>query len=193
MSHWDMFDDVELLKNAQNGNPEAFGELYQRHASAIYRFFFARLDSRLDAEDLTEVVFLRFWHSLARYQEKGVPLAAFLFSIANNALIDHYRRSKNHSQQVDGIDELILVDHQNPAELVVGRLEQQELQRTLFSLREEYRDVLIYRFFSMLSPAETAQVMNRSVGATRILQHRALAALKKSLNGAYSKDNGRHE
>jgi RNA polymerase sigma-70 factor (ECF subfamily) len=193
MSLWDKFDDVELLNKAKNGNPEAFGELYQRHARAIYRFFYARLDSQLDAEDLTEEVFMRFWHSLARYQEKGVPLAAFLFSIANNTLIDHYRRSKARTRPVDGIDGSLVDEHQNPFEQVIGRMEQQELRRTLFNLKEDYRDVLIYRFFSMLSPAETAEVMNRSVGATRILQHRALAALKKNLNGSYHRDNGREK
>src|SRR5512135_2066488 len=83
----------ELIKRAQRGDPLAFGELYECHASAIFRFLCAHLNSRMDAEDLTGEVFLKAWLSLPRYNERGVPFLAFLFRIARNILVDHYRRS----------------------------------------------------------------------------------------------------
>jgi hypothetical protein len=81
-------EDAELLLLAQQGEAEAFSELYIRFAPPIFRFLFSHLDDRLDAEDLTEEVFLRLWRFLPQYQEQGVPILAFLFKIARNALID---------------------------------------------------------------------------------------------------------
>ncbi|RPJ38579.1 MAG: sigma-70 family RNA polymerase sigma factor, partial [Chloroflexi bacterium] len=65
-----------------------------------------------------------------------------------------------------------------PEEAVDVRIEDRNLRETIAKLREDYRNVLIFRFLSGLSPEETAQVMQRSVGAVRVLQHRALSALK---------------
>jgi RNA polymerase sigma-70 factor (ECF subfamily) len=154
-------DDIQLLKNAQDGNAEAFGELYERYAQRVFRFLYAHLSNQQDAEDLTGEVFL-----------------AFLFRIARNALIDHYRRTGKPKQDVS-IDDVLLQDQKpSPGDMVAANLEHQEIRETLDQLRDDYRTVLVLRFLSELSPDETAQVMGRSPGAVRVLQHRALASLR---------------
>lgn len=178
MPSWENIDDTELVKNAQGGDAEAFGEIYERHAQAVFRFFASRLDNQLDAEDLTEDVFLRVWRSLPNYHEKGVPFSAFLFRIANNALIDHYRKVNSPSSEVSIENELLQDNRHNPEDVVAEDIEHDELRNVLGQLRDDYRDVLILRFLSELSPVETAKVMDRSVGAIRILQHRALIAVR---------------
>jgi len=178
MPSWENIDDTELVKNAQSGDAEAFGEIYARHAQAVFRFFASRLDNQLDAEDLTEDVFLRVWRSLPNYHEKGVPFSAFLFRIANNALIDHYRKVNSPSSEVSIEDESLQDNRHNPEDVVAENIEHDELRNVLEKLRDDYRDVLILRFLSELSPVETAKVMDRSVGAIRILQHRALLAVR---------------
>jgi len=178
MPSWENIDDTELVKNAQGGDAEAFGEIYARHAQAVFRFFASRLDNQLDAEDLTEDVFLRVWRSLPNYHEKGVPFSAFLFRIANNALIDHYRKVNSPSSEVSIEDESLQDNRHNPEDVVAENIEHDELRNVLEKLRDDYRDVLILRFLSELSPVETAKVMDRSVGAIRILQHRALLAVR---------------
>src|SRR5512134_325908 len=100
MLAWQDADDAQLLTIAKSGEAEAFGALYERYADPIFRYLYARLDNRLDAEDLTEEVFLRFWRSLPRYRDKEFPVAAFLFRIAQNALIDHHRRSGRIAQNL---------------------------------------------------------------------------------------------
>ena len=171
-------DDVQLLKIAQGGDSEAFGELYERYASRVFRYLYAHLDNRLDAEDLTEEVFMRVWRSLANYQEQGVPFLAFLFRVARNALIDHYRRSGKPEKEVS-IEDMPLKEHgPGPMEAVTALLEHQQLKQTLTRLREDYRTVLVMRFLSEMSPEETAQAMGKSAGAVRVLQHRALAVLR---------------
>jgi len=172
-------EDSQLIRSAQDGNAEAFGELYRRHAEAIFRFLASRLSDPMDAEDLTEDVFLRVWRSLPSYNDQGVPFLAYLFRVARNALIDHYRRHDKFKGQVS-IDDIPLRDKsQGPRESVSAALERQEIHHTLDQLRKDYRNVLVLRFLVELSPAETAEVMERSPGAVRVLQHRALAALRE--------------
>ena len=171
-------DDTQLIQAAQNGDTEAYGELYERYATRVFRSLSAHLDNRLDAEDLTEDVFLRVWRTLGNYKEKGVPFLAFLFRVARNALIDHYRRSAKGEEDVS-IEDLYLRDQTpGPVDAVLAIMEHQQLRGMLMELREDYRTVLVLRFLSELSPEETARAMGKSSGAVRVLQHRALAALR---------------
>jgi RNA polymerase sigma-70 factor (ECF subfamily) len=178
--HWQDTTDAELLYRAQDGNAEAFGELYERHAQSVFRFLYSHLSNRLDAEDLTGEVFLRAWRSLPKFREQGVPFISYLLRVARNALIDFYRRTRN--VQEDDIEETVIPDRQvGPAEMVTAKLENQKLRKTLEQLHDEYRTVLTLRFISELSVEETSAVMGKSDGAVRVLQHRALAALRKLL------------
>jgi RNA polymerase sigma-70 factor (ECF subfamily) len=179
-------EDHQLLSYAKEGDAEAFGRLYERYADRVFRYLFARLGNRLDAEDLAEDVFLRVWRSLPNYQEQGVPFLAILFRIAHNALIDHYRRSNLTKRQVSIEDVSLRAHHPGPGELVLSSLERDELRAALEQLREDYRTVLVLRFLGELTPQETAQIMGRSEGTVRVLQHRALASLRKMLNGDLS-------
>lgn len=171
-------DDAQLLEEAQNGSAEAFGILYERYALLIFRFFYARLDNRLDAEDLTEEVFLRAWRSIPNYREQGLPFSAFLFRVAHNALVDHYRGGSLNQVSIGEFPQL-RDEGPDAGEKAESNFEHQELKQTLDLLRESYRTVLVLRFLSDLSPEETAKAMGRSVGAVRVLQHRALEALRK--------------
>ncbi len=178
----DELTDVDLLQKAQHGDAEAFGLLYERHAQAVFRFLYSHLNNRMDAEDLTGEVFLRAWRSLPRYRYQGAPFLAFLFRVARNALVDAYRRSSTAATDTVADIETV-ADAAEPADVVHANLEREEVRRHLGRLREEYRLVLTLRFIGELSPEETAQVMEKSGGAVRVLQHRALAALRKLIEG----------
>jgi RNA polymerase sigma-70 factor (ECF subfamily) len=175
--------DHELIKKAQKGDIKAYGDLYESHAPVVFRYLFAHLGNRMDAEDLTGEVFLKAWRSLPRYIERGVPFMAFLFRIARNVLVDHYRQNnRQESIDPDQLDRFKAADIYEPAELIGSQQEHQNIRIVLGRLRPDYQSVLILRFISELSPKETARVMNRSVGAIRVLQYRALAALREELN-----------
>lgn len=180
MPDWQDIADAVLIQKAQQGHADAFGELYERYSVTIFRFVCLRLGSRQDAEDLTEEIFMRAWNNLAKYDERGVPFAAYLFQIARNALIDHYRKNRNTLSSIDDVN-LSGMDP-DPEDSVAHKIEFQDLQKFMESLPEDYRNVLILRFLNGLSPEETAQMMNRSEGAVRVLQFRALTALKRLLN-----------
>lgn len=184
MPDYQNVEDIQLIELAQSGKAEAFGELYERHALTIFRFIYARLDDRQDAEDITEEVFLRVWQSLSSYQEQGVPFLAYLFRIARNAVIDFYRSSGKFGHQESLEESPVLDSKSDPSEAAIANLEHQEIRQVLENLKDDYRMVLVLRFLSELSPEETAQVMGRSTGAVRVLQHRALSALRNILEGS---------
>jgi RNA polymerase sigma-70 factor, ECF subfamily len=184
MTVWKDINDVQLLALAQNGEVDAFGELYERYAQSVYRYLYAHLYDQLDAEDLTEEVFLRVWRTLSNYNEQGVPLLAYLFRVARNALVDFYRRSSRSGNQMSLDANPISDDKPDPGDIAMVRMEHQEIRQMLEQLSEDYRNVLILRFLSELSPREIAHVMGRTEGAVRVLQHRALVALRELLDGA---------
>lgn len=179
MPEWAEEEEIQLLFAAQHGDTESFGKLYETYAPAVFRFLFAHLSERMEAEDLTGEVFLRAWRSLASYQAQGLPFSAYLFRIARNALIDQYRRNRHSLQDVSLEDDLSADPQSDPSDVTLAVLERKEIRAKMEALREEYRTVLVLRFLSDLSPEETAASMGKSPGAIRVLQHRALAALRK--------------
>jgi RNA polymerase sigma-70 factor (ECF subfamily) len=174
--------DQELILVAKKGDADAFGRLYERHAPAVFRFIYAHLNSRHDAEDLTNELFLRVWRVLPDYNDQGVPFKAYLFRIARNMVIDQYRKKNPEIISDEDIEEQNFRDERpEPEEYFEMHLERQEVREYLQQLREEYRTVLVLRFLGDLSPNETAEVMGKSAGAIRVIQHRALIALRKLL------------
>jgi RNA polymerase sigma-70 factor, ECF subfamily len=175
--------DHELIRQAQQGDHHAYGDLYEEHAPAIFRYLYAHLENSMDAEDLTGEVFLKAWQSLPTYVERGVPFLAFLFRIARNLLVDHYRQNHHYESKAPEEFDIYKADASTePAEMVSNGIEHQNILSVLSTLRPDYQSVLTLRFIGELSPDETALAMNRSVGAVRVLQHRALAALREKID-----------
>ncbi len=179
-------DEPVLLKNAQKGDTEAFGVIYERYALRVFRYLYAHMNDRMDAEDLTEETFLRAWRSLRDYNQRGSPFFAFLIRIARNALIDHYRNKPQFEGDLLGMENYLRDPLPGPGEQALVNSMHGELRTHLSQLREEYREVLVARFLLGLSPEETAKVMGKSQGAIRVLQHRALASLKTQIEAERS-------
>lgn len=175
-------DDAVLIQKAKDGDAEAFGDLYERYAESVFRFIYSQTSNRFDAEDLTGDVFLRAWQSLTRYEERGFSFSAYLFRIARNVMIDRSRKLKPVSELPE--DEISVGEmplSSEPSTIFAAKLQHNELVKTLGKLREDYRTVLVLRFFNNLSTEETSDVMGRSKGSVRVLQHRALSALRQLL------------
>jgi RNA polymerase sigma-70 factor (ECF subfamily) len=168
--------DSDLVARARAGDREAFGELYQRYFDPIFRYLCVRVDRAEDAEDLAETVFLRAYRSLHRYRERGWPLSAFLYQVARNALVDHYRKRPRESDLAEA-DSL-----STPARALDDEMERaerlREMRRALGSLPPDYQEVIRLRVLLSLPTETTAQWMERSPGAVRVLLYRALAALR---------------
>lgn len=174
-------DETRLVEQAKKGDAGAFGELYEFYAPLVFRFLFAHLDERQDAEDLTEEVFLRVWEALPGFRLRGVPFGGYIFRIARNALYDHYRRNRRQGSPADLALDWVDDTQPDPAESVPANIEHREIHGLLLHLREDYRMVVSLRFLVGLSTDETAAAMGRSTGAVRVLQHRALLMLRQLL------------
>lgn len=169
-----------LLFRAKNLNDaEAYGQIYDIYASRIYRFIYFKIGSKQDAEDIASETFLKAW----QYIQDGQAiknLNAFLYSIARNSVIDHYRKQAKKRDFEEAITVEIKVNSDIVQKIDLNTSEE-KLLNALRSLKDEYSEVLILRFFDDLSVGETAQIINKSSNNTRVLVHRALGALRKIL------------
>lgn len=171
----------ESLKRAKDGEAEAFGHLYDYYHAQIYRFVFLRVGSRQAAEDLTHEVFVSAWKNIDSYQERGYPFSSWLYRIARNAIIDHYR-TRREETDIEAIDPAHFAEEAELEARVDNALQLAEIHKRLSQLGEDYQEVIILRFIEELSVRETAKAMDKSESAVKVAQHRALAKLKKLLN-----------
>ena len=172
--------DVDVLvQRARDGDAEAFGSLYDRYQPEILRYLTHRLRDQDLAEDLTQQVFLKAWQAVPRYQQRGVPFKAWLYRMAHNQMIDHFRAHRP-TTDLEGID----VPEEPIAE---QRLIRQELldclQEALDRLTEDHRQVLVLRFLMEQSAAEIGTIMDRKEVTVRGLQFRALRAEIEAMGG----------
>ena len=177
MSEQETTPDNDLLERAVRGDAEAFGLLYRLHLARVYRFVHYRVSDPLEAEDLTETVFLKAWEALPAYQQAGLPWTAWLFRIAANTVIDHYRTRRPH----DGLEETLPDEALELVERVSLSEERGKVREALQQLPPDQRRLLWLRFVDGLSHAEVASMLGKTEGNVRVMQHRALAALARLL------------
>lgn len=182
--------EADLIARAVQGDADAFGDLYERYLARIYRYVFYRINDVAEAEDLTEMVFLKAWEALGDYRVRDVPFGAWLYRIAHNIVIDRHRTRK---KILPLESQLVLHDTASDPEDRLDRRETLEsLAHALSQLSPIHQQVLALRFVSGLSHAETALVLDRSEEAARVLQHRALYALRELLAKSVNADDERH-
>jgi RNA polymerase sigma-70 factor (ECF subfamily) len=170
-------DEAKLIQQAKRGDPAAFAEIYERCQPAIYRYVFYQVGDATTAEDLTSEVFVRLVEKIDRFTYRGRPLLAWLYTIARNLVTDHRRRA-NKSQPLP-MDKQLAADVVDVEERLQDRLTQRRLIVAITHLTEDQRQVILLRFVEELDNATTAAILNKSANATKALQHRALASLRR--------------
>ncbi|MEK7672591.1 MAG: sigma-70 family RNA polymerase sigma factor [Patescibacteria group bacterium] len=169
-----------LVKSVQNGDQEAFAKIYDVFIDPIYRYVYYRVNSA-EAEDLIETVFLKAWENIKQYKHDKKSFAAWLFRIAHNLVVDHYRSSKDKVYEELNAQLPDLNRQHNPIKSTQNILDNQMLKEAIGSIKREYREIIIHKFVNELSNKEIAEVLNKSEGSLRILQFRALKALRNVL------------
>ncbi len=172
--------EKDIIERAIKGEAEAFGLLYDSYQPQIYRFIYLKVSHREEAEDLTHQVFLNAWQKINNYAFRGFPFSSWLYQIARNQVIDHYRVKKI----VINIEEDDVADTETEtiAELIDKNLGIEKIRTIISQLNPSHQDVIILRFIEDFSPKETAKILGRSETAVKLLQHRAIKNLKKILN-----------
>lgn len=166
-----------LVDRARQGDPDAFGLLYDRFQPEIVRYLAHRVGDPDTAEDLAQQVFLKAWQAIPRYEARGVPFKAWLYRMAHNQMVDHFRTRKQ-TTDLDGID----VPEAAEAEaLVLAGEMSAALEAALARLSEDHRQVLTLRFLMEKSAREIGEIMGRKEVTVRGLQMRALQALRREI------------
>ncbi|MSQ42524.1 MAG: sigma-70 family RNA polymerase sigma factor [Dehalococcoidia bacterium] len=169
-----------LVERARNGDAEAFGALYGRFQPEIVRYLTHRVGDVDTAEDLAQQVFLKAWQAIPRYQSRGVPFKAWLYRMAHNQMVDHFR-TRRATTDLEGID--LPGDARVEAEDSVLAWELRgALERLLGRLSEDHRQMLVLRFLMEKSTVEIGEIMGRKEVTVRGLQMRALQALRREID-----------
>jgi RNA polymerase sigma-70 factor (ECF subfamily) len=168
-----------LVQEARDGDAWAFGLLFDHYHLPVYRYIASRVHRPSDAEDLTQLVFVKALEALPRYESRGVPFGGWLFRLARNTVIDHVRTRHDHVDLDSAVGQA--GREAGPDEITVARQELDDVAEALAALTDEQRDAIALRFFAGLSAREAAEVMGKQEGTIRGLQFRAIAALRRKL------------
>jgi RNA polymerase sigma-70 factor (ECF subfamily) len=173
-------DVRKLVERAQKGDRDALEELYLLHFDRIYSYLHMSVGNRHDAEDLTTQTFLRMLEAIGRFKWQAVPFSAWLFRIAHNLAMDHFRATKR--VQPEEVVPEPEGSEQDSAELeAMHSIGRQSLLELIENLSDEQQQVLTLKFVFNFSNAEVATILGKTEGAVKSLQHRALVSLQKQV------------
>ena len=170
-----------LVERAQRGDRSALEELYLLHFDRIYSYLHMSVGSRHDAEDLTTQTFVKMLEAIGRFQWRSVPFSAWLFRIAHNLAIDHFRANRRW-QPEEEIPEAVQGEVTSAEEQALVSLGQTSMLELIDRLSPEQRQVLTLKFVFRFSNGEAAAILGKTEGAVKSLQHRALASLQKHVS-----------
>ena len=170
-------DDQALLAGARRYDEDVLSEIYSRYSPELFRYAVRLLGDAQLAEDCIADTFSRFLQALQRGRGPRRQLRAYLYRVAHNWIIDHYRRPMPDPATLD--PELPAASSSEPSAIVKARTDREQLRIAIMRLTPDQRQVLVLRYLQDFSNAEVAAAMQKSLGAVKALQHRALAALKR--------------
>ena len=174
-------NEEQLLNRAIHYDEAALGELYNQYEGKIYTYIYRRTSNQALAEDLTAQVFLKMLEAIRNRKAWNSSFSGWIYRIAHNLIVDYYRR-RDRQQQVSIDDTFELkADGDNPVEAAERSLESDRLKSALRRLTEEQAEVVSLRFLEGYSINEVATMMNKTEGAIKALQYRAVATLRQLL------------
>jgi len=168
-----------LVRQAIEGNEEAFARLYGEHFNKIYRYVYFKVGNRTEAEDLTQEVFLKALGAIRSYKWRQLPFSSWLFRIAHNEVIDYFR--KRERVKLTELNDRTINVEDDPMSIAERSLEKKQLMAAIQKLSPARREVICLRFIAELSIAEVAKTLGKSEGTVKALQFSGTAALRKIL------------
>ncbi len=181
----------ELIGRAKDGDSKAYGKIFRLCYEDIFDYIARRVGNRVDAEDLTMQVFAKGLKAVGSYEERGLSVKAWLYRIAHNAVVDHFRIQKP-SVDLDEVGEI--ADGTDVEALIYKQEERHGLYREIAGLPVAQAEVLILRFIEDRSVAETAMILEKKEVTVRALQFKGIKNLRLRLapdngNGTTSTDS----
>jgi RNA polymerase sigma-70 factor (ECF subfamily) len=172
-----LLEEDQLINEAKSGNPEAFARLYDAYIERVSRYIYFRVSEAADTEDLVSQVFLKAWENLDRYKTGSSPFIAWLYTIARNLVIDHYRTKKVSLPLEEAVG--FPSDMEMPDEEAQMHFDLQAMRDALQFLTSDQQQALILKYIAGLPNDSIAKIMNKQEGTIRGLQMRGLQTLAK--------------
>src|SRR5437773_6780694 len=169
-----------LVERGQQGERGALEGLYLIHFDRIYSYLHMSVGNRHDAEDLTTQVFVKMLESIGKFRWRSAPFSAWLFRIAHNLAMDHFRANKRW-QPEEEVPEPDPGERSAAEEEALESIGRQSMLEMIGKLSHEQQQVLTLKFVFNFSNAEAATILDKTEGAIKSLQHRALASLQRQL------------
>jgi RNA polymerase sigma-70 factor (ECF subfamily) len=171
----------DLVARGQQGDRAALEELYLIHFDRIYSYLHVSVGNRHDAEDLTTQTFLKMLEKIGSFRWQSAPFSAWLFRIAHNLAMDHFR-ARRRWQPEEEVPEPPAHEAEPSAELEAMRtIGRESMLKLIQDLSPEQQQVLTLKFVFNLPNAEVATILDKTEGAVKSLQHRALVSLQKQV------------
>lgn len=172
----------KLVEKAQKGDISAFGRIYDLLYDRIYAYVLHRVGVRAQAEDIAAEVFVDALEGLDGFRWQGAGFRAWIYRIAHNDVLDHFRRTGRTVGEVPLDEDAREVPAEKQVEdVVAGKWEQRALLRAVRSLSDDQQQVVLLKLVGNLSNRQIGEVISKNEGAVKALQHRALARLRKLL------------
>lgn len=169
-----------LMQMAKEGDVKAFGCLYEMYFTPIYRYIYFRVKNKEEAENLVQEVFLKACKSIPGPQKTTDHPLAYFFTIARNAIIDHWRKKKEVLAEENFFNKIPANDL-GPQEITEKTEIEELIRQAIRQLTEDQQEVIILKFINELSNQEISKLLDKSEEAIRQLQHQALKNLRKFL------------
>jgi len=170
-------EEQKLLRAASQLNTQALAEIYDTYSPGIYRYGMRLLGDVTLAEDCVAETFTRFLKSLQERRGPRDNLQAYLYRIAHNWIVDHYRKDGNTVE----LNDVIRSEADVPEEEATKRIRQQQVRQAIRHLTSDQQQVILLKYLEDWSNEEVARLMKKPVGAVKSIQHRALRSLYKLL------------
>ncbi len=180
-------EDVTVNRAIQ-GDHDAFGKLYENYVERIFNYVYYRTGNQHDAEDLTARVFFRAMRRIPQYQERGLPVSAWLYRIAHN-LVANWHRDRGRRPEISLDEGFAYIPHSEHPEVTLLHLEEQDhLLKIIRDLPSDRQQLIILKFVEHMSNAEIGQIMGRTEGAVKSLYHRTLLTLRVDMENLSNGD-----
>jgi RNA polymerase sigma-70 factor (ECF subfamily) len=173
----------QLVDRAQQGDRSALEELYLIHFDRIYGYLHVSVGNRHDAEDLTTQTFVKMLESIGKFRWQSAPFSAWLFRIAHNLAMDHFR-SRRRWQPEEDVPEPPGSEEPSAELQAMQSIGRQSMLELIERLSPEQQQVLTLKFVFNFPNADVATILGKTEGAVKSLQHRALVSLEKQLDRA---------
>lgn len=176
-------DPKDLIKKAKNGDNEAFGKLYETYYVPVLRYIYFRIKKKEDTQDLVQVVFLKVYESVEKYEDRGKDPLSYFFTVARNTVIDYQRKKPvlklYEETQLEGEEKY------SPEYFARINEETEIVDKAIKTLKGEQKEVILLKYIAGFSNSEIAKQIGKSEDSVRQIQHRALKILKGKLQKLY--------